>query len=59
MAQRQRLQGVANFVAQMLGSVAGACLLLLATRGEVADGQEARDFTGGLGSNGLNPRCPE
>jgi hypothetical protein len=26
------LQGAANFVAQMLGSVAGAVLLLLATR---------------------------
>jgi len=49
-------QGLANFVGQMLGSIAGACLLLLATSGETEDGWEARDFTGGLGSNGLNPR---
>jgi glycerol uptake facilitator-like aquaporin len=35
----------------MFGSVVGAALLLAGTEG--ADG---RDFTGGLGSNGLNPR---
>lgn len=44
-------QGFANFGGQMLGSVAGAALLLAGS-----SGAPGRDFTGGLGSNGVNPR---
>eukprot|EP00933_Yihiella_yeosuensis_P063194 TRINITY_DN662_c0_g1_i4.p1 TRINITY_DN662_c0_g1~~TRINITY_DN662_c0_g1_i4.p1 ORF type:complete len:586 (-),score=123.38 TRINITY_DN662_c0_g1_i4:443-2092(-) len=40
------LQGVANFIAQMLGSIAGAAILC-------AMYPEAMDQTGGLGSNGV------
>jgi glycerol uptake facilitator-like aquaporin len=40
----------------MLGSLVGAALLLLATNGDSGDTLTGRDFTGGLGSNGVNAR---
>ena len=49
-------QGVANFGAQMLGSVCGAALLLAGSSGSSGADFVPRDFTGGLGSNAINPR---
>lgn len=49
------IQGFCNFISQMLGSLVGAGFLLLATNGD-SDGLTPRDFTGSLGSNGVNPR---
>jgi len=46
--QCEVVQGIANFVAQMLGSVTGAGLLCLVY-------PAAKDNTGGLGSNGVGP----
>jgi glycerol uptake facilitator-like aquaporin len=39
----------------MLGSICGATLLHLGTFGST-EGLTPRDFTGGLGANGINPR---
>lgn len=52
------MQGVANVVSQLLGSIAGAALLLLTVAPGDADTDAltSRDFTGGLGSNGINGR---
>ena len=49
-------QGVANFAAQMLGSICGAGLLLAGSSGSSGSDYVPRDFTGGLGSNAVNPR---
>mmetsp|Transcript_18577 Transcript_18577/g.53047 ORF Transcript_18577/g.53047 Transcript_18577/m.53047 type:complete len:277 (+) Transcript_18577:114-944(+) len=53
------VQGAANIAAQLLGSIAGATLLLLTVDAGDADtdGLTQRDFTGlNLGSNAVNPR---
>jgi len=50
------IQGLFNFISQMVGSIVGAALLLLATNGDSGDKITARDFTGALGANSVNPR---
>ena len=52
------VQGIVNVVAQLLGSVIGAALLLLTVSpgDAITDELTDRDFTGGLGSNGINGR---
>jgi len=49
------VQGIANFAAQMIGSVLGA-LLLLGTTENDKDTNFNTDFTNSLGANTLNPR---
>jgi len=49
-------QGLMNFIAQLLGSVAGASLLLGGTAGTSGASMTPRDFTGQLGANSVNPR---
>jgi len=48
-------QGFVNLIAQMFGSICGACLVLATVAGQTV-GQARRDSTGGLGLNAINPR---